>query len=310
MTAGVQTVAPTPETAVAQWPVWTTTARLVVTDPAVLTEARALVVAQLEQVGRAASRFVPDSEVSRLARRRAEGAVAISPVLASLLRSALTAAALTDGDVDPTVGATLAGLGYDRDLADLPTEGVRAAAAPSSRVTWADVRLDGELLSMPPGVLLDLGATAKAASADSCAELLVDRFGCGVLVSLGGDVRVAGPPPSGGWQVLVRDGDDEPASAIRLDGPGAVATSSTLHRTWRASGQTLHHIVDPRTGLPAAPFWRTVTVAAATCVGANTLTTAAVVRGGGAAALLEAAGVPARLVDADGALHLLGGWPA
>lgn len=312
-TDGTTTALLTTETAAAEWPIWTTTARVVVTEPDVLPEASSLVAGLLERVGQAASRFRPDSEVSVLARRRAEGPVPISPVLAVLLRSALVAAELTDGDVDPTIGATLASLGYDRDLADVSeasVSGARSAGAPSRPITWRDVHLDGELLSIPPGVLLDLGSTAKARAADACAELVAGRFGCGALVSLGGDVRVAGPVPRGGWQVLVRDGAAEPASAVQLNGPGAVATSSTLHRTWQASGEELHHIVDPRTGRPAPQVWRTVSVAAATCVGANTLSTAAIVRGEDALPLLTDAGVPARLVGVDGAVHTLGGWPA
>jgi thiamine biosynthesis lipoprotein len=298
----------TRRTAMAEWSVWTTTARLVVTDPAVLDPARALVENHLERIGPAASRFRADSEVSMLAALPHVDGVPVSPLLARLLRCALTAAELTDGDVDPTVGARLAALGYDRDLAAVP---VSAAPAPSSpSVSWRDVRLDGDLLTMPPGVLLDLGATAKAVAADDCAELVAERFGCGVLVSLGGDLRIAGPVPRGGWQVLVQDGDAEPASQIRLDVPGAVATSSTLRRTWRSDGEQRHHILDPRTGLPAPPVWRTVSVVAATCVMANTLTTAATVRGWRAPAWLESKGVPVRLVAADSSVHRLGGWPA
>jgi thiamine biosynthesis lipoprotein len=300
----------TSTTAAAEWSVWTTTARLVVTDPAVLPAARALVEDHLAQVDRAASRFRPDSEVSRLARTRATGAVPVSPLLGRLIGAALWAAEVTDGDVDPTVGARLVELGYDRNLADVPDDAVSPVPAARPAASWRAVHLDGETLTAPGGVLLDLGATAKASAADSCAAMLTDRFGCGVLVSLGGDVRVAGPTPRGGWQVLVQDGVGEPASAIQLNGPGAVATSSTLRRTWRAAGQQLHHIVDPRTGRPAPPVWRTVSVAAGTCLAANTYSTAAVVRGAGAPRLLESAGVAARLVAADGSVHRIGGWPA
>jgi len=82
----------TSETAAVEWSVWTTTARLVVTDPAVLFDARALVEDHLAQVDRAASRFRPDSEVSRLARTRAAGAEPVSPLLARLVAAALWAA--------------------------------------------------------------------------------------------------------------------------------------------------------------------------------------------------------------------------
>ena len=92
--------------------------------------------------------------------------------------------------------------------------------------------LEGDTLRVPPGTLLDLGATAKAVAADRCAEEVAHRFGCGALVSLGGDLRAAGAEPADGWNILVQDGDGEPASRIRLSGASAVATSSTLRRRW------------------------------------------------------------------------------
>lgn len=297
-------------TASAEWPVWTTTARLVVTEPAVLDAARDLMADRLDGVGLAASRFRPDSEVSRLARARSVERRAISPVLADLLATALAAAEATDGAVDPTVGAVLAGLGYDRDLADVSPATVAAASFDGPRPTWRDVHLEGGRLTMPAGVVLDLGATAKARTADLCATELAARFGCGVLVSLGGDLRTAGEVPAGGWQVLVQDGDGEPASAITLHGAGGVASSSTLHRVWRSDSGQRHHIIDPRTGRPAPPVWRTVSVVAGTCALANTLTTAAVVLAERALELLGESGVAARLVAADGTVHRLGGWPA
>jgi len=80
-------------------------------------------------------------------------------------------------------------------------------------------------------------------------------------------------------------------------------------RTWRRGGRALHHIVDPVTGEPAAPVWRTVTVAAATCVDANTAGTAAVVLGERAVPWLRSTGLPARLVALDGTVVRVGGWP-
>jgi thiamine biosynthesis lipoprotein len=70
-----------------------------------------------------------------------------------------------------------------------------------------------------------------------------------------------------------------------------------------------HHIVDPATGLPASGPWRTATVAAATCVDANTASTAAIVMGVRAAAWLQRVGLPARLIDRDGAVLRVAGWP-
>ena len=298
---------------VAEWSVWTTTARLVVTEESALVEATAVVFEQLARVDAAANRFLAGSEVSRLARGTGTPA-AVSPLLAELIGVALAAAAATGGAVDPTLGGPLLDLGCPDLAAAEPTGPTAGPDRPQPsvrrRTSWRDVRLDGRMVTLPAGTLLDLGATAKAHAADRCAVAVADRFGCGALVSLGGDLRAAGPPPDGGWQVLVQDGPDEPASQVRLAGAAAVATSSTLHRTWRQGGTVRHHVLDPATCRPAAPVWRTASVAADTCLRANTWSTAALVRGHAAERDLRRAGVAARLVAADGAVVRLGGWPA
>jgi thiamine biosynthesis lipoprotein len=91
---------------------------------------------------------------------------------------------------------------------------------------------------------------------------------------------------------------------------GGLATSSTTARRWQRGGDVLHHILDPRTGLPAAPVWRTVSVAAASCADANTAATAAVIRGRQAPAWLASLSLPARLVEPDGTVLTVAGWPA
>jgi thiamine biosynthesis lipoprotein len=130
-----------------------------------------------------------------------------------------------------------------------------------------------------------------------------------VLVSLGGDIAVDGPAPGAGWAVRVaedhRAGPDAPGQTIALRS-GALATSSTTVRRW---GPGAHHIIDPATGLPAEGPWRTVSVAAASCVDANIASTAAIVRGASAASWLAQRGMPARLVGRDGAVLEVAGWP-
>jgi thiamine biosynthesis lipoprotein len=72
----------------------------------------------------------------------------------------------------------------------------------------------------------------------------------------------------------------------------------------------MHHIIDPGTGAPVESMWRTVSVAAATCVDANIASTAALVRGSSCVARLAESGLPARLVAQDGRVLRVAGWPA
>ena len=291
-----------------EWEQWSTTCRLVVTEPALLSQAAAVVDDTLADVDRACSRFRPDSELLTLAPDDT-GWIELSAVLADLVAVALDAARRTDGAVDPTIGGTLIDLGYDRDIAALQTGSrptVRVVRRPAG---WRSLVLDGTRLRMEPGTQLDLGATAKARAADLCAAAVADELGTGVLVSLGGDIATAGVGPAGGWQVTVRDLPGDPAQQITLTDGAAMATSSTARRTWQRDGVPMHHLVDPFTALPASGPWRSVTVVAETCVLANTLSTAALVGGHDAVASLRAAGRPARLLSHQSSIATLNQWP-
>lgn len=295
------------QTAEIMWQRWSMNMHLVVTDPDSLADAKREVDSELDAVDAAASRFRPDSEITRLA-ASAGRPIEVSETLANLLDAALTAAGQTDGDVDPTVGAAMVALGYDADIATLGHAGPLAASVITPAI-WSMVTLDDRVVSVPPGILLDLGATAKAVAADQCALHAYDASGSGVLVNLGGDIATAGPAPDGGWQVLVRDIDDDPASSVALPSGAALATSSTVRRRWRNGDALLHHILDPRTARPAEPVWRTVSVAGQTCYAANTVAIAAVVRGWAALDWIRTLGMPARLVDGNRVVHTIGGWP-
>ncbi len=295
----------------ASWRALGTLVQLVVTDPSALPEARQVLESDLAEVDAACSRFRPDSEVRALK----GGRQGISPLLAEAIGVALRAAGLTDGDVDPTVGAAMSAVGYDRDFEHIIPNGPPLSLTVRTVPGWREVHLDGRSLTMPAGVQLDLGATAKAWAADRSAARIATSTGSGVLVSLGGDVAVAGPAPDGGWRIRVQDvtgaPGDPPAGPYALIAirDGGLATSSTAARRWQRGGDVLHHILDPRTGLPAEPVWRTVSVAAGSCADANAASTAAVIRGRRALGWLAQLGLPARLVDATGVVFTVAGWP-
>ncbi len=291
-------------TAAHDWQLWTCDCRIVVTDADRLDEAVAIADGLLAEVEMAASRFRADSEVLNL---RA-GWNDLSPVLADLVREALVAAWLSDGAVDPTVGAALTGLGYDRTLTEARDDRPRLALVPSVP-GWRSLRLDGSRLYRPADVQVDLGATAKAVAADRTAAAIADALGTGALVSLGGDIATAGTTPEGSWQVTVQDLASDAPQQVTLQAGAAVATSSTGKRTWRRDGRTLHHLIDPLTGAPTTGPWRAVTVVAPDCARANTATTGAVVKGHDAARWLRGLGFPARLTDHAGRTRVINGFP-
>ena len=287
-----------------------TSATVAVTRASSLIQAGELLADELDAIDRACSRFRDSSEL-RLLEAAAGQEVEASELFIDALDAALRAAHLTQGLVTPTLGASLRLAGYDRDFA-----AIVPSATPPARLTapdWSQIRIDRDrgTVTVPAGVELDLGATAKALAADRAATGITDHLGCGVLVSLGGDIRVAGPAPSGGWPILVDDDHAAPgAAAVRVTiTSGGLATSSTSRRRWRRGSDDLHHIFDPRTGSPASGPWRTVTVTAGSCLDANIASTAAVVLGEEAPAWLERYRLPARLVGLDGSFCVIAGWP-
>jgi FAD:protein FMN transferase len=294
------------------WRALGTRVTVFVKEPEALRDVCALVTRQLAELDLACSRFRDDSELVRL--NRSGGSwVPVSPLLFEALKVALKAARMTEGDVDPTIGRALRLAGYDRDFAEL-AEGrpgrLKLVATPG----WQSILVDERrrAVSVPRGVELDLGATAKALSADRAAESAASFAHTGVLVNLGGDLAVAGAPPDGGWPVRVTDDHaapfDSPGQTVSIVS-GGMATSSTAVREWINGTERLHHIFDPYTGSSAAVVWRTVSVAARSCLDANVASTASVVRGKSAPGWLESAGLPARLLAADGTVVRVGGWP-
>ncbi|MGA9161349.1 MAG: FAD:protein FMN transferase [Actinomycetota bacterium] len=291
------------------FPALGTTAAVVTSDVADLLAAAAVARTEIDAIDRACSRFRSDSELMRL-HASPDRWTRVGPVLFEAVEVALGAARATGGVVDPTVGEAVVRAGYDRDFAQVSPTGPSIEATPAPG--WRVVGMDAErsAIRLPTGVLLDLGATAKALAADRAAANAVEATGGGVLVSLGGDLAAFGPPPAGGWTVSIAD-DHAEASEGEVVGiaGGGLATSSTTVRRWVRGGVPVHHVIDPRTGGPAAEVWRTVSVTAARCVDANTATTAALVLGEGAVPWLRSLGLPARLVRPDGRTSRLGGWP-
>ena len=303
----------------ARWQALGTTIVLQACERSALKEARSAARRELEAIDIACSRFRADSELSKLNGASGRSTV-VGPVLMEALAQALRAAELTGGDVDPTIGRALEIAGYDRDFKELRAPGDHTAAqlevAVNARVRegWREVTLDRarSCVRMPAGVTLDLGATAKAWAADRAACAAEEEAGCGVLVSVGGDIATSGEPPSGGWQVRVTDDHrsdtSAPGQTITIMS-GGLATSSTSVRRWSHAGRTMHHIIDPDTGAPVVDSWRTVSVAAGSCTDANIASTASIIRSGGAPEWLQSLGLPSRLVDVDGNVQRVAGWP-
>ncbi|HEX9122339.1 MAG TPA: FAD:protein FMN transferase [Actinomycetota bacterium] len=222
------------------------------------------------------SRFRADSELSRV-NARAGRWTKVSPSFAALLGYSLEAAARSAGLFDPTVLPALVAAGYDRDFDELLAGARDALHPPRPCGRWTHIELDGELLRLPRDVGLDFGGVAKGWTVDLAARAAVEEGLPWAVVNAGGDLRIAGTPPADGISVSVEDPDDRSAEVARLSlESGALATSSVTARAW---GPGLHHLIDPRTGLPADTGVVQATVWAPTCAEAEVRSTWALLEG-------------------------------
>jgi thiamine biosynthesis lipoprotein len=243
------------------------------------------------------SRFLPDSQLSRLNRL---GKLSAGPDLLAVVEAALEARDLTTGRFDPTVHEALVAAGYDRSFEILPSRGV--ALTTSTRPCAGTVTLNRKTgtIALGPGVKLDLGGIAKGHAVDRALAILADEGPA--LVDAGGDIAVAGKP----WPVGVQTSAGTLTLELRR---GALATSGTDRRRWSVNGGERHHLIDPATGRSAESDLLRVTVAAATAVEGEVLAKALFLAGSAERAAAEAdeAQVPAVLVTRDGRTLLAGG---
>jgi thiamine biosynthesis lipoprotein len=291
------------------WRALGTYVHLSTADEAALEPSRQIAMRLLEDVDRTCSRFRKDSDLIR-ANAGAGSWISVDPLLVKAIGAAVEAAAQTDGLVDPTLGHAMVAVGYDRDISLVLAESAEPAgvAVPARAGAWRDIQRDpaGAVL-VPRGSALDLGATCKAWAADLIVAAIAAQSDSTVVLSLGGDIAVAGP---GGWPVAITETIDDPAGAEVVHLPyGGLATSSTAARRWIRDGVVRHHLIDPRTGEPTTGRWRTVTATGATCLAANTASTAAIVLGDRAVGWLSERDIPARLVNTSGRIVRTDRWP-
>lgn len=242
------------------------------------------------------TRFDDASELSRL---NAAGAIEAGEDLLAVVELALAARERTGGRFDATVHDALVAAGYDRTF-ELLVGGSVTAIPPR---TAGGVRVRGRRIELDPGVRLDLGGIAKGYAVDRAVALLAPLGPC--LVNAGGDLAVAGVPEEGVWPVAV----ETPSGPLTLGlERGALATSGSDRRRWRAGEAIHHHLIDPDTGRPSDSDLLRVTVTAPIAVEAEVLAKALFLAGEDAAvAEADEFGAPALLVTRDGRLRRAGG---
>ena len=278
-------------------------------------------IARLSDLEARWSRFRPESEISRL-NRQPDRPVIVSPETFRLIDHALTGWRTTGGHFDPTLLPELRAAGYDRSFATLEHPGPLPVGAPIPECP-PRVRLDAlrrepavyldrvvGAVRLGPGTEFDPGGIGKGFAADLLVTEMLSSGARGVMINVGGDLRVAGETPEGSaWNVAVADPLDPQRviGTLGLDA-GAVATSWRTQRTWIGpDGRAHHHLIDPRSRRSAANGVAGVTVVAAYGWRAEVVAKAAFLAGAkDGTALIEEFGTAGLVFTDDGVVHPAG----
>lgn len=257
------------------------------------------VIADVQRLERRYSRYRDDSLTSAINRVAAvAGRCEVDAETAALLDYADTCYRESDGSFDITSGVLRRAWTFENACAPEP----EAIAALLDRVGWDRVVWKRPVLSFGrPGMEIDFGGIGKEYAADRAAALCLDAGIRNGLINLGGDVRVIGPLPDGDpWRIGIRDPErpETLLGGVLMTG-GALATSGDYARFLRIEGRRYGHILDPRTGWPVLGLV-SVSVIAASCLVAGSLSTIAMLKGRAGIEWLRSLDVPHLWIDAEG----------
>jgi len=270
-------------------------------------QAEALAEVGFAEIARLHALLAPVGEQSEVARLNAAAGgepVKIGPDLLAVLEEAMLTAQLSGGAFDPT-WAAMAPLW---DLKDDPPRipDAAAATAAAGRVDCGKLEVEakaGTARLAEAGMAVGLGGVAKGYAIDRAVLAMRASGGKHLLVDAGGDLYASGRKGrSRQWSIGVRDPRDRDKLLGKIPlQDEAVTTSGDYERFAIVEGKRYHHILDPRTGMPAAGS-RSVTVLAKTAMQADALSTALFVMGPEQAIKLanRLEGVEALVVDAEG----------
>jgi FAD:protein FMN transferase len=272
---------------------------LVIDGPANLLETARQRILDLEQSW---SRFIADSDVSTM--NATTGWVAVSADTLILVDKAIDAWCLTSGAFDPTVLSSLVANGYGDSRTSVPGHTALSQPArsdPAPGPSGITIDREGSRVRLGPDIGFDPGGIGKGLAADLVANDVISMGATAAIVAIGGDVRVAGQAAPG-WVIAVEDPVDPDASVYELSiAAGGVCTSSVRSKTWIEDGIPMHHLIDPRTGLPIVSSIVSATVVAGEAWLAEVLCKAAIAADPiPALDFLASAGVEGLLVDVNG----------
>ena len=247
------------------------------------------------------SRTIEGSDVWRI--NHADGEpVEVSDDTAAILRCAAEISEKSGGAFDITIAPASTMWDFTSGKAELPDEEELAAAA--ELVDYSKVRVEGNTVTLPKGMMIDLGGIAKGYIADRVKAYMQERGVEHAILSFGGNIVAIGKKPDGtDWKVGIQD-IDKPTGEYMLvaaNTGGSTVTSGIYERGFEIDGVRYHHLLNPKTGWPEQNERASVTILSEGSMEGDALATAAFILGRekGLELIESLPGVEAVFIDRD-----------
>jgi len=216
---------------------------------------------EMKRVEQKMSRFLPDSEVSRLNNeassetvresRATGGWIPVDDELFCLLKESVRLSELTGGCFDVTVYPLMKMWKFAGENPRVPGE--KEIKEELELVGYKNMRVEnGKVCFAKKGMGIDLGGIAKGYAVDAAVRVLKEKNIGSAMVNAGGDIYVLGRKGGKPWRIGIRhprkEGDI--LGVVEVE-DRAIVTSGDYERFFFSGGKRYHHIFDPKTGYPA-----------------------------------------------------------
>ena len=232
--------------------------------------------------------------------------VQVSKETLEIIETARQVSEMSGGAFDITIAPASTLWDFTSGKNELPDPDALAAAA--ERIDYAKVAVDGDTVTLPEGMMIDLGGIAKGYIADAVKQYLIDRGVKSAILSFGGNIVAIGQKPDGSpWKVGIQDIDRPTGEymAVARNFGGSTVTSGIYERGFEVDGKYYHHILDAHTGWPVDNELASVTIFSESSMWGDALATAAFALGtdGGMELIEGIDGVEAAFIARDRTIH-------
>ena len=245
------------------------------------------------------SRTIEGSDVWRI--NHADGrTTTVSDETADILRTAIEIAGKSDGAFDITIAPVSTLWDFTSGKEIIPDAGLIEEAV--KMVDYRKIRIEGNNVTLPSGMMIDLGGIAKGYIADAVQKKLAADGITNAILSFGGNIVAIGLKPDGSpWKVGIQDIDEPTGKSmmVSLNYGGSTVTSGIYERGFTVDGVTYHHILSSQTGWPVQNGLASVTIFSDSSMIGDALSTAVFALGTeeGARLIESMEGIEALFID-------------